>query len=581
MKKSVFGASERQQIQLFQTINQGRLVMVRIFLASLLLILSGIIFAQTPAEWLWLAQGGGTGNEYGYSISHDSSGNSYITGLFNGTAVFGTTTLTSAGSQDIFVAKLDTSGNWLWAARAGGVYLDCSKGISTDSSGNCYITGFFQSSATFGTVPLTSSGWEDIFIAKLDSNGQWLWAIKTGGMDIDEGYSISTDNNGNSYVTGYFLLSADFGTSNLSSAGGTDLYVAKLDSDGNWLWAKRAGGPSNDVGYGVCVDNSGNCIITGDFLGTSSFGTINLISSGFSEDIFIAKLDTNGNWLWASQAGGANNDDGVSISADSNGNILATGAFQVSANFGTTTLSSNGSEDTFVAKLDASGNWLWAVRAGGEAVSSNNTDSGTCISTDGSGNSFITGYIYIGTADFGATLLISSGTWDGFIAKLDANGNWVWAMRAGGAGNDAGWGISTDDIGNSYLIGAFSLESDFGATILTSLGERDVVVAKLSPGDVENDDDTVPSVSALSHLYDAYPNPFYPGETVNIKTHVTDRESGTLSIYNLRGQLIQANELSPGTHETSIDSQGLASGVYLYRLKTPTVNTVKKLVLLR
>ncbi|MCB5245750.1 MAG: SBBP repeat-containing protein, partial [Candidatus Cloacimonetes bacterium] len=202
--------------------------MKKTLLLVLLLLCTTFIFAQSDV-WQWVEQAGGIGNDYGRSITIDSSGNSYITGYFYGTASFGSTTLTTTGSGavDIFVAKLDSSGNWLWAKQAGGNNWDVGFGIATDSSGNSYVTGFFAESASFGSTTLTSSGGEDIFVAKLDSSGNWLWAKQAGGTGLDIGYGIATDSSGNSYVTGFFAESASFGSTTLTSSGGEDIFVAK------------------------------------------------------------------------------------------------------------------------------------------------------------------------------------------------------------------------------------------------------------------------------------------------------------------------------------------------------------------
>ncbi len=136
---------------------------------------------------------------------------------------------------------MDSNGNWLWAKQAGGTSEEWGIGVAVDSNGNSYVTGFYQESATFGTITLTSSGGNDIFVAKLDSNGNWLWAKQAGGTSYDEGVSIAVDTNGNSYVTGDFSGSATFGTTTLTSSGEGDIFVAKMDISGNWLWAQQAG----------------------------------------------------------------------------------------------------------------------------------------------------------------------------------------------------------------------------------------------------------------------------------------------------------------------------------------------------
>ena len=323
--------------------------MKRTFLFVLLLFCTTFIFAQSEV-WQWAKQAGGTYWDEGCDIAIDSSGNSYVTGFFKETASFGSTNLTSSGQDDIFVAKLDSSGNWLWTKQAGGTNYDGGYSIAIDSSGNSYVTGYFRGTASFGNTTLTSSGQDDIFVAKLDSNGNWLWAKKAGGTNNDEGHGIATDSSGNSYVTGYFYGTASFGSTTLTSSGDIDIFVAKLDSSGNWLWVKQAGGASTDHGNSITIDSSGNSYVTGYFYSvTASFGTTTLTSNGES-DIFVAKLDSSGNWLWAKKAGGAYYDYGYSIATDSSGNCYLSGSFSGTASFGGINLTSSGGEDIFVAK---------------------------------------------------------------------------------------------------------------------------------------------------------------------------------------------------------------------------------------
>lgn len=190
---------------------------------------SVMLFAQTE-DWLWAQQAGGTSYDdgYGYGISTDASGNSFVTGEFWGTVSFGSNNLTNSGNWDIFVAKMDPDGNWLWAKQAGGTGYDSGLGISIDAGGNSYITGNFWSTASFGSISITTSGSYNVFVAKLDSNCNWLWAKQAGGASWDYGYGIDADASGNSYVTGYFLGTATFGNTSLISDGGYDIFVAKI-----------------------------------------------------------------------------------------------------------------------------------------------------------------------------------------------------------------------------------------------------------------------------------------------------------------------------------------------------------------
>jgi len=432
--------------------------MKKTFLIVLLLFSYIFIFAQLN-PWLWTKNAGGISEDWSYNIAVDVSGNSYITGYFKGSATFGSTNLTSKGCIDIFIAKLDSSGNWLWAKKAGGTDWDGGLGIAVDASGNSYVTGYFADSAIFGSTTLTGNEGDNIFVAKLDSNGNWLWVKKAGGTGYDGGLGIEVDASGNSYVTGDFSGTVTFGSTTLTSRGNSDIFVAKLDSSGNWLWAKKAGGKGYDKGHGIAVDAVNNIYVTGIFEGSATFGSTTLInkSSEYYYDIFIAKLDSSGNWLWAQNAGGTGSDWGNGIAVDASGNSYVTGYFDSDATFGSTTLTSNGGNDIFVAKLDSSGNWLWAKNAG-----ASDTDSGNGIAVDASGNSYVTGY-FLSTATFGDITLTSYGGTDIFIAKLDSSGNWLWAKNAGRTGGE-GNGIAIDNNGNSYVTGILFCNDTDSAT---------------------------------------------------------------------------------------------------------------------
>ncbi|MCK4694434.1 MAG: SBBP repeat-containing protein, partial [Candidatus Cloacimonetes bacterium] len=323
-----------------------------------------VLITQTP-QWLWITQAGGIDYDGGSAIAIDDAGNSYVTGIFRDTATFGSYSLTSSGRGDIFVAKMDDSGNWLWVAQAGGTDLDFGIAIVIDSSGNSYVTGVFEGTATFGSYSIISNGDLDIFVAKMDESGNWQWAIQAGATQHDYGTAIAIDDAGNSYVTGYFGDTATFGSYYLTSSGYSDIFVAKIDEDGNWLWAAQAGGSNYDeYGYAIAVDDVGNSYVIGGFFETVTFGSYYLTSSGYI-DIFVAKIDALGNWQWVTQAGGTDYDYGRAIAIDDAGNSYVTGYFDDTATFGSYSLTSSGDADIFVAKIDTLGNWQWAIQAGG------------------------------------------------------------------------------------------------------------------------------------------------------------------------------------------------------------------------
>ena len=428
-----------------------------------------------PARTLWSRRSGGTSYDSGSDIAVDSAGNVLFTGYFSGTADFGGGHLSSAGGYDIFVVKLDAQGQHLWSRRLGGTSSDFGRGITVDSAGNVLLTGEFHGTADFGGGPLSSAGDSDIFAVEIDAEGQHLWSRRLGGTNSDFGRDIAVDSAGNVLLTGEFHGTADLGGGPLSSAGASDIFVVELDAQGQHLWSRRLGGTNSDFGRGIAVDSAGNALLTGEFHGTADFGGAPLSSTG-DWDIFAVKLDAQGQHLWSRRLGGTSSDVGQDIAVDSTGNVLLTGYFSGTADFGGGPLSSAGDWDIFAVELDAQGEHLWSRRLGGGTSS----DFGLGIAVDSAGNVLLTGY-FSGTADFGGGPLSSAGGYDSFAVELDAQGQHLWSRRLGGTGNDEGRGIAVDSAGNVLLTGYFSGAADFGGGLLSSAGEYDVFAVKLSP----------------------------------------------------------------------------------------------------
>lgn len=399
-----------------------------------------------------------TSSDVGNSIVTDSSGNLYITGQITGSVTFGSTTLTSNGSQDIFTAKLDSSGNVIWATNLGSSAEAYS--ITADNSGNVYTTGAFS-------IPLTFLGDKDIFVAKQDSSGNVIWTKAFGSDNNDQGSSITTDSSGNLYVTGYFSGSIDFGNTTLTSNGSQDIFVTKLDSSGNVTWAKSLGGTQADIGRNIITDSNGNSYIIGEFRDKATFGNISLTAQGSDPDIFVARLDSNGQVVWAQDFGDTTNatNIGRSITTDSNGNLYITGQFSDSITFGSNILTAQGNSDIFITKLDSSGNISWAKNLG---VSNSATSNGIAI--DNNGNIYTTGQ-FAGSVTFGNNILTAQGNNDFFVAKLDSNGkvtsvNSVGGNNTGNTSNlEIGYGIATDSNGNLYTAGISTSNATFVTTL--------------------------------------------------------------------------------------------------------------------
>ena len=443
----------------------------------------------------------GTSSDQGQSTAVDALGNVYVTGNFQGTVDFdpgpGNATHTSNGQRDIFVTKLDASGNFLWVTTFGDWDDDYGYSITVDASGNVYTTGYFNGTMDVepgaGVTNLTSISAYDFFIQKLDASGNFVWAHSFGNSGIDKGLSIAVDALGNVYTVGTFEGTVDFNpdagsVANSTSNGNQDVFLQKLDASGNLVFTKTFGGNSDDVGNSLVLDASGNIYTTGYFQGSVDFdpgaGTTNLSSNG-GRDIFIQKLDALGNFVFAKSFGYTGIDDGISIAVDASENIFTTGSFMGTVDFdpgpGVESISTNGQYDIFVQKLDALGNFQWANSFGGSIY-----DSGKYITTDASGNVYTTGY-YQGTVDFdpgaGTSDLISNGGWDIFIQKLDPSGNLLWANSIGGTGQDVGNSIALDISENMHITGTFQGTVDFdpgpGTTNLVSYGNDDPFILKM------------------------------------------------------------------------------------------------------
>jgi gliding motility-associated-like protein len=369
--------------------------------------------------------------------------------------------------------------NLTWVKSTNTNNFSIANSIEVDNQGNVFSVGQFRSTTDFdfgiGTFNLTPNGAEDVFVQKMDSNGNLLWAFQIGGEGSPLGYDddnisdIEIDNFGNIIVIGQFGGICDFDPSIndffISSLGNSDVFIAKYSNNGEFIWAKSIGGINIDSGTSITCDINDNIIATGQFYGTvdldPSINSYFISSFGNSLDIFTLKLNSNGDFVWASSTGGFSSDLAYST-IDSNNDILQTGIFAGNVDFDPTNsiynLSMNNTYySIFVRKLDLNGEFIWAK---GISCSVGSCES-TSITSDSDNNIIITGY-FQGTCDFDPSLdnylLTSNGGVDIFILKLNANGDFIWAKSFGGSSTEYGVSIINDAFNNIYINGIVTSE---------------------------------------------------------------------------------------------------------------------------
>ncbi|RSK49831.1 NHL repeat-containing protein [Hymenobacter rigui] len=411
------------------------------------------------------------------AIAVDQAGNTYLTGAFYDTVTLGNITLDHTKGR-IFVAKRDPAGRYLWVSQAGGGQWEAGHDVAVDAAGNVYVTGYFDNApATFGSIRVLNQTGHNGFIAKLSPTGTWLWAVRGGGLTAAEPAALALDSQANVYVTGdYQYGPAYFGPFTLTNAStgnsDRDMFVVKLNTDGQWQWAVGIGGSGNEAGQDIAVDAAGKVHVMGNFTSpTLTFGYDRIANFG-SCNMLVAELDAHGTPQWINNGGGNNWDNGSSLAVDRQGNTYVAGSFfSAVAHFGATDLYKTGLAEVFVGKLDPFGVWLWAKRAGGTG-----SDSMGGIAVDAQGDVYVTGAHQSAYFTAGLLGIPQIGELDTYVFKLNSTtGDCLWLTSGGGALDDVGRSIVLDRNGKVYVAGTFQQEADFGqahlaATLPYSMG---------------------------------------------------------------------------------------------------------------
>ena len=446
----------------------------------------------------WSATGGSMEVDEIYEMIFDSQGNIIVCGTIYQVSQFGSITVSTQGEGDILIAKLSKTGVWQWAVSAGtALYYDECRGVTIDSNDNVYGTGYFRGDVDFGGKVISTTGF-DGWLARVNSTGQWDWAMKFGGFDIDVGWDVVADNYDNLYVTGFYQNLTEFNATQLvdySQSGERTFYLAYYNVTAEqWDWAKDSTGNGVSEPYQLVLENSTNSVyVTGYSTDIEQWGGGSFTSNPASTWAgFVVKYNETGSFKWGRSTGGAPctfQNCGAyftNIVLHPEGGVVVGGNFVQSYKDQSGTVNSGyGDWDVFVKRYQANGTELWSYNAG-----STGDDRLQSLSVNQKGQVQFGG-THLANMSFGSNTLAknsTSGYYDGFIAQIDNKSNYQWALSIGGYGNDTVGALLSFPDGSLLAGGDFSGTVWFGNTPKSS-SESDIFVWKFQH---DKDGDGVP-----------------------------------------------------------------------------------------
>ena len=549
-------------------------------MSKLLLFLSfslpAFLFAQT---YSWAKGFGGALSDNGNTLVVDANAHVYHAGVFQDTVDFDPSSasleLVSSANGSAYIQRLSEAGDLVWAKALTGTGSSQGEAIAMSDSGYIYLTGNFRGTVDFdpgvGTFNLTAPLMEpNIYLLKLDSLGNFIWARQMESTALGAARDLAVDAVGAAYLIGNFEGITDFdpgiGTTNLTATPLRDGFVVKLDAGGDLVWVKQFENSLVVECKALSINGLGEVFVTGKFWGTTDFdpGTavLSLTSAG-ADDAFIFKLTPAGDLAWVKQIGGLGYEYGYDVQLDLAGNIYLTGSFQETVDMdpgtGVANMTSAGGDDIYVLKLDASGDFIWGKRIGGTGF-----DLGISLQIDAGSNVYASGS-FQETVDFdpgsGSLDLSSAGSNDVFILKLNAIGNLMWATQLGGASLDFCLSLGLHEASASlYTTGIFMDSVDFdpgpGVSTLHAVSISDIFVHKLS----------VSFTSSIGFTPTAAPLVIYPNPSDQWINLETDYAFESVQFYNQLGQSIKhlVQMQDRGTDHLKLDISLLKAGVYLW-----------------
>ena len=403
----------------------------------------------------WAVPGGGTGNEDADGIGTDARGRMVVSGGFEGTTHLGSSSYASAGGFDVFAVGYGKHGRVRWTRHYGAGGDDQSFDNDVDPHGNAFLTGSFNRTVDFGGVTLTSRGGDrprygDAFLLKLGPLGHTKWVRQIGGTGSDGGDEVAVGPHDNVFAIGDSDGDVRFTPSTvLSASGGRDAWAARYRSNGTLVWAHLIGGPGDQQSHGISADPDSNALVTGE------------VSDGGAADVFLAKLGRRGRVRWYQRFGDADREIGRGVDSDSRGNVYFGGEFAGTLKLGSHTLTSAGSDDSFVAKANRRGQVRWALRLGGAGP-----ETGPEIEVAPDGTSYLTGF---------STLAGNRTAW---VAKVSPHGKLLWKLDS----SDSPFATLGElSLGRSSVnvLGRFASQVTLGGVKLTAAGGTDYFLARL------------------------------------------------------------------------------------------------------
>ncbi len=434
-------------------------------------------------EYAWTVTGGSSGVDEGKGVTTDNANNVYVVGSFTGTVDFdpgaGVTSLTASGTGSGYLVKYDVNGNYQWVIQISGSDGASGSSICSDIDDNIYIIGEVRGESGdfdpgLGVATITSAGQTDVYIAKYTSAGQFVWLQQFGGSLNEYARKIKAGKNDELLVTCNFEGTVDFdpgtGTNNITSAGSSDVFIARLYTNGVLDWVRTIGNASGNQAPGIGIDEYGGIYSVGGFTGTldtdpDATATSFLTAFGSAGDAVLIKLDSNGIFQWSYNLGSHSAALINDVQPDGHNNLYLTGWFAGTVDFdpsvGLDTMTNISGIDAFLWKMTYSGSHVWAKRTGNSFP---DFYDGRSVKIDLNGNPYVVG-IFEGSADFDPGTETSTetalGDFDIFVWGLSPDGTYLSSESVGGTGKEVSPDLHIDNANNFYFTGFFTAEVDF------------------------------------------------------------------------------------------------------------------------